>query len=259
MAGVKPCFIASPAGADGAAPIAALVADSAGNLYSTTSSGATNSCGSVFELSPASGGAWTETTLYDFAGGSTDGCTPKSAVTLDSNGNLYGATYSGGNASNYGTVYELNPQPSGGCPAGSNQGNGWCETVLHTFAGGKTDGYHSTSDLTFYQGNLYGTTWSGGNSTLSAGTVFELSPNSNGTWTETLLHSFARNPDGMTPEQGVVFDSRGNLYGVASQGGNYVNHVSSWGTVYEISATVYLRSYINLVDRRMARIRWASC
>ena len=64
----------------------------------------------------------------------------------------------------YGTVYELNPQPSGGCPAGSNQGNGWCETVLHTFTGGKTDGYHSTSDLTFYQGNLYGTTQSGGNS-----------------------------------------------------------------------------------------------
>ncbi len=224
-------------GADGTAPIAALIMDSAGNLYSTTSSGATNSCGSVFELSPASGGAWTETTLYDFTGGSTDGCTPKSAVTLDSNGNLYGATYSGGNATNYGTVYELNPQPSGGCPAGSNQGNGWCETVLHTFTGGKTDGYHSTSDLTFYQGNLYGTTQSGGNSTLNAGTVFELSPNSNGTWTETLLHSFARNPDGMTPEQGVVFDSRGNLYGAASQGGNYVNHVSSWGTVYEISAT----------------------
>ena len=223
-------------GADGTAPIAALIMDSAGNLYSTTSSGATSSCGSVFELSPVSGGAWTEITLYDFTGGSTDGCTPKSAVTLDSNGNLYGATYSGGNTSNYGTVYELIPQPSGGCPAGSKQGNGWCETVLHTFAGGKTDGYHSTSDLIFYKGNLYGTTWSGGNSTLSAGTVFELSPNSNGTWTETLLHSFARNPDGMTPEQGVVFDSQGNLYGVASQGGNYVNHVSSWGTVYEISA-----------------------
>jgi hypothetical protein len=88
-------------------------------------------------------------------------------------------------------------------------------------------------------GNLYGTTEFGGkgkcldingladNSFLppksippqGCGTVFELSPNSDGTWAETVLYNFAGKYDGGLPFGGVILDSQGNLYGTASNGG----------------------------------------
>ncbi len=80
-------------------------------------------------------------------------------------------------------------------------------------------------------GNLYGVTWSGGNSNL--GTVYELSPNGGGGWNETVLYSFCSAPncaDGAQPSGPLVFDSAGNLYGTASSGGN-----NDWGLVFELS------------------------
>ena len=127
----------------------------------------------------------------------------------------------------------------GTCPSGSHTGTGWCQSILYNFKGYNgtiMDGYYSTSDLNFYNGNLYGTTQSGGKSS-GFGTVFELSSGSGGTWTETILHNFTRNPDGSVPLQGVVFDSQGNLYGTTSAGGNYVVNKTSAGTVYEINST----------------------
>ncbi len=252
-------------GADGVGPIAALAIDSGGNLYSTTSGSlvsfaGTNKCGSVFKLSPGSGGTWIESTLYDFTGstfssktGATDGCAPEAAVVFDASGNLYGTTAYGGTSGSNGSttncqasrpegcgiVYELSPMTGGSCPSGSQTGNGWCESILYNFMGYNgtiKDGYYSTSDLTFYNANLYGTTQSGGTS-AGFGTVFELSSGSGGTWTETILHNFTRNPDGSVPLQGVVFDSQGNLYGTTSQGGNYLVNKTSDGTAYEISST----------------------
>lgn len=76
-------------------------------------------------------------------------------------------------------------------------------------------------------GNLYGETISGGKD--NDGVVFELSPMADGTWAETVLHSFSGS-DGSGPSYGLIFDPSGNLYGTAAGGGAYGN-----GTVFEIT------------------------
>ncbi len=92
-------------GSDGAYPEAGVVLDAAGNLYGTTSLGGSANAGIVFKLTPVAKNTWTYKVLYSFTGG-TDGGNPWSTVVLDSAGNLYGTTTSGG-ASNQGVVYEV--------------------------------------------------------------------------------------------------------------------------------------------------------
>jgi len=103
-------------GNDGREPYARLVADAAGNVYGTTLLGGTvnsycaTGCGTVFKLTKTSSG-WTESVAYAFAGG-TDGASPYAALTFDSAGNLYGATYAGG-PSGSGVIFKLAPGSSG--------------------------------------------------------------------------------------------------------------------------------------------------
>ena len=82
------------------------------------------------------------------------------------------------------------------------------------------DGSEPESSLIFdASGNLYGTTGRGG--AYGYGTVFKLAPNSNGTWNETLLHSFNKHgKDGYNPDASLIFDAAGSLYGVTSLGGS---------------------------------------
>lgn len=105
--------------------------------------------------------------------------------------------------------------------------------LLHTFTGGQ-DGGNPGSGLTMdRQGNLYGTTFLGGDyycySDPTCGTVFELTPSGSG-WTETILHIFTDGPDGGNPT-GLVFDSEGNLYGAAAQGPGEFGA----GTIFELT------------------------
>lgn len=90
---------------DGSAPYGGVIADKKGNLYGTTVFGGAGNAGIVYELSPAKGGAWKETIIYSFAGGS-DGQYPSGGLTLDVVGNLYGATSNGG-ADSYGVIFEI--------------------------------------------------------------------------------------------------------------------------------------------------------
>jgi uncharacterized repeat protein (TIGR03803 family) len=212
---------------DGANPWAAVTVDSAGNLYGTTANGGTGSCalgvvvqgcGTVFELSPPSrqGGQWTEKVLYSFAG-KTDGSNPSAAVVFDANGNLYGTTTGteGGTEANLGTTFELSPGTNGQ----------WTETVLHAFSG--PDGEYSSSTLLFDSaGNLYGTA---SGSSVAEGNVFELSPNAGGSWTLNVLYNFQGASDLGCPGAGVIFDAAGNLYGTGACGG------SIYGGVFELS------------------------
>jgi uncharacterized repeat protein (TIGR03803 family) len=159
-------------GSDGGAPFANLLRDGAGNLYSTTIAGGSDSgvceslygCGVVFELSP--GGE--ETALYTFTGG-TDGAFPTSDLLMDSKGNLYSTTFGGGSSpsacstENYpgcGLVFELTA-------AGK-------EKVLHTFIGYPNDGAGPYGGLVRVGNYFYGATNIGG--TYNCGTVYKVAP-----------------------------------------------------------------------------------
>jgi uncharacterized repeat protein (TIGR03803 family) len=120
-------------------------------------------------------------------------------------------------------VFQLTP---------NSHGN-WREKVLRRFTGGK-DGAYPQADLIFdAAGNLYGTTDSGGNpnceSRFGCGVVFELTPNTNGSWKEKVLHRFAVN-GGAYPEGALIFDGAGNLYGTTQVGSTGVN-----GLVFKLS------------------------
>ena len=212
---------------DGTQPYGGVIFDSKGNLYGTTTAGGANGQGAVFELSPGTGGVWTEQIIYSFKGGTTDGALPKRGnLVIDSKGNLYGTTFNGGpnGASPYdGTVFELSP----------GTGGTWTEKIIHNF-GASGDGANPVSGLTLdAAGNLYGTTDAGG--AFNYGTVYELSPGTGGTWTEAVLHSFDLNGvDGANPLAGVIIDAEGNLYGNTQIGGSYGNG-NHLGTVYELS------------------------
>jgi len=244
-------------GTDGGFPYSAgLAFDSQGNLYGVTKFGGDLSancqgnpgCGVVYQLAPTPSGPWTETVLHAFTGG-TDGADPLFGVTLDANGNVYGTTLWGGNASEpnclggdggnippgCGVVYEL------------TQGT-WEETVLYTFTGG-SDGANDFSPLIFDSaGNLYGNTASGGdlaaqnpacyngNEPTGCGVVFKLTPAEQAPWTESVLYAFTGGTDGAGPESNLLLDSAGNLYGVAQNGGDFNSECggTGCGVVFEL-------------------------
>jgi uncharacterized repeat protein (TIGR03803 family) len=163
--------------------------------------------------------AQTEQVLYNFTG-TPDGQGPTSRLTFNG-ANLYGTTFSGGAYGN-GSVFELAPNGSGG----------WTESILYSFCPASpscTDGANpQLSYVTFdTAGNIYGTTTNGGAS--GNGVVFKLTP-SGQTWTESVAYSFSGEPDAANPINGLIFDSTGNLYGVAFSGGTGNN-----GAVFELS------------------------
>lgn len=219
--------------ADGARPVASLVFDGAGNLYGTTSASGSNCgfCGdggTAFELSPNSDGSWSETTLHSF-GATGDGSVPMAGLIIDGSGNLYGTTYLGGSTDS-GIVFELSPSQSG-----------WTETILYNFLD-QADGGYPVATLTFDKaGNLYGTGEVGGNvncnnyqyQPIGCGVVFELVHNSDGTWSESALHSFDMY-DGWQPMTGVTFDSAGNLNGTTMFGPGTSCTVGC-GTVFQMT------------------------
>jgi uncharacterized repeat protein (TIGR03803 family) len=195
-------------GTDGAYPYAGLIRDAAGNLYGTTfNGGSSDNGGTVFKVDTSG----TETVLHNFTGGTTDGCHPEGGLLRDKAGNLYGTTQACG-ASRYGTVFKMDTSGT--------------ETVLHSFAGGTTDGAYPvyTSLLMDKNGNLYGVTEYGGAS--GEGVVYMLS--SSGTLT--VLHNFTGYPDGCYPNGTPARDKKGNLYGTANACGS-----SNLGIVWKVS------------------------
>jgi uncharacterized repeat protein (TIGR03803 family) len=165
--------------------------------------------------------AVTETVLYSFCSETncTDGSQPYLGnLVLDSAGNIYGTTEYGG-TDNIGVVFKLSPD-----------GDSWKETVLHSFSSDGKDGTNPYAGVIFDKsGNLYGTTSFGGSH--GDGIVFELSPEADGRWKETILHNFNDNgKDGAVPYSAPVFDSAGNLYGTTDAGG-----ADYFGAVYKLT------------------------
>jgi len=197
---------------DGTYPNAGLIFDAAGNLYGTTRGAGRYGQGVVFKLKPNPEGCWTESVLHSFTGGA-DGGNPTVGLIFDKAGNLYGTTVYGG----HGVVFKLTPNPDGS----------WTESELHTFTG-VADGDWPNGLVFDAAGNLYGTTAYGGSSLF--GIVFKLTPNPDGSWTESVLHSFVGGLDGESPVAGLILDAAGNLYGTASGAG-----VSGHGVVFKLT------------------------
>jgi len=213
-------------GADGSQPDSPLVRDSQGNLYGTTVTGGANQLGAVFKLSPDG----TETVLYSFQGG-VDGVWPV-GLTLASDGNFYGVTRYGGTPpyEGYGTVFKLTPNGT--------------ETVLYAFNGGADGNTPLAGVVRDAQGNLYGTTFYGGDEQCgSCGVVFKVAPDGS----ETVLHTFTGAPDdGAWSTAGLALDSSGNLYGTTTYGGAH-----NWGTIFKVapdSTETVLYNFANAAD-----------
>lgn len=163
--------------------------------------------------------AGAEQVLYSFSGGN-DGGNLATGLVLDSHGNLYGTTVQGG-TNTCGTVFKLAPQAN---PP-------WTETVLYNF-GCFSDGKNPHGGVTFDpQGNLDGTTVSGGSGpscgSYGCGVLFQLTPT-----IENVLHSFSGGNDGFGPGGAVVLDSAGHIFGETPDGGSHAQ-----GTIYEVSGT----------------------
>lgn len=151
-----------------------------------------------------------ESTLYTFTNTS-DGEYPFAGLTLDRNGNLYGAASAGG-AGAQGTIFRIAP------------GGGF--KVLYAFTGGNDGGAPLSAPLVDRRGNLYGVTESGGGA-CNCGVVYRLSRNGK----ETILHAFTGKPDGFDPFASLALDKAGDLYGTTLDGGTY------YGTVFEVPAS----------------------
>lgn len=198
-------------GSDGAHPFGGLISDPNGNLYGVTQSGGVNGGGTVFELSPSSGGTWTKTVLYCFNLGP-DAWFPVSNLVFDAKGNVYGIAFQGG-AHAMGGIFELSPASNGT----------WSEKVIYSFAGGSDVVCSPARIVIDNAGNLFGYRCG------QYGSIFELEPGPNGTWSEKILHTFSGGNDGSV-EYGVQLsaDSSGNLYGQAWNGPH------DFGIVFEL-------------------------
>jgi len=192
---------------DGWEPYGGLTSDNAGHLYGATSFGGVYGGGVVFQLGidPST----PEIVLADFNDGA------NAPVTLGPDGNIYGSTYGGSDGN--GTIFKLSP---------NHGAQGWKQTVLHNF--NSDDGDQPTDVIFDAAGNLYGATVYGGN---GYGVVFKLTPNPDGSWSESTLYAFRGYPvDGRYPNGGLTIGRDGSLYGATLWGGTY-----DWGTEYKLT------------------------
>jgi hypothetical protein len=239
---------------DGDAPSGVLVMDAAGNIYGETWQG--GACpaslsepgdGTVFKLSPptAPSGLWTEEILYHFqqdCGKRGQGSHPTGGLAIGKGGLLFGVTRDGGAFSGdeppEGTVFRLAP------PSASQ--SGWTERVLHSFHPTATDGFSPLGGVIVdSHNNVYGTTAAGGAADYlcgigdkGCGIVFEMSPPADPAdfWTERVLYSFTGGDDGGGPQDKLLLDSSGTLFGVTRSGGSasVCGPIGPCGAVFEL-------------------------
>jgi len=210
-------------GSDGVGP-SGVIFNGVDNLLGTTAGGGRSYYGTSYRLSPPKqkGGKWIETDLYDFRGYGNGG-TPAGGVIRDSRGNLYGTGVFGGN--NFGIVFKLTPS-----------GTKWKEKMIYNFCSRNNcvDGASPLAGLVMDgNGSLYGTTSSGGTgcSSPGCGVVYKLARTRSG-WKETVLYSFrGGSSDGAGPQERLMFDRMGNLYGTANVQQGY----QGAGVVFEIT------------------------
>jgi uncharacterized repeat protein (TIGR03803 family) len=174
--------------------------------------------------------AQTYKVLHNF-GGPGDGWEPLGTLVFDSNGNLYGTTEVGGYSGprcyvlGCGTIFKLTPNADGT----------WNENLIFRLTG--TEGNNPSGSLTFdLRRNLCSTTQ--GSGAYGYGTAFELTPDSNGTWSASVLHAFTGSWDGASPQGGITFGEAGQIYGTTTSAG-----LNGHGTVFSLGQTSALNWY----------------
>ena len=201
---------------DGASPNGSLIVDAEGDLFGTTQTGGASGDGTVFEIvNTPTGYASAPTTLASFNG--SNGNSPSSELIMDAAGNLYGTTQTGG-ANGKGTLFEV-------AKTGSGYAN--TPTTMVNFSDGATPVAGLITDA---NGDLFGTTSSGGPFGAGFGTAFEVPKTASGYGAPVILAAF-NGDNGSSPDGGLVADANGDLFGTANggPGGN--------GVVYEIAKT----------------------
>jgi uncharacterized repeat protein (TIGR03803 family) len=246
-------------GADGANPRGNVVFNAHNVMVGTTEQGGAWGYGTVFTLTAAGGGKYTQKVVYSFTGQGGDGAYPEAGLVQSPSGLFYGTT-NGGGAAGYGTVFSLMPVAGGS----------WTEKPLWSFGGapagcGTTDnpvcdGGNPVAGVTFSpSGVLYGTTYGGG--TVGWGTVFRLAQSA-GVWSETVLYNFNGAPsavdgasacgttgdptpcDGGAPAGNLVLNvTTGALYGTTTLGGKPAGcpqggYEQGCGVVFELTPPV---------------------
>jgi len=231
--------LASFGGPPGAYPLGDLVRDKAGNLYGTTSNSyycqSATGCGNVFKLDPSG----TLTVLHRF-GGTSDGANPTGRLVLDSAGDLYGTTLTGGGTRCQRSVG--GKLVDAGCGTMFKIDASGQESVLHLFV--ITDGAFPSAGLVQdTAGNLFGTAYQGGlqnctNSLYGCGTVFKVDT----TGQFSVLYSFKgpeAGPDGAYPQAILTLDPIGNLYSTTAAGGSATGCPSlpqqNCGTIFKLA------------------------
>ena len=242
-AGKETVLHAFTGGADGLAPYGDLLLDQKGDLFGAADNGGDTSsqfcggtvlsltglagCGTVYQI-----GRDGRFTVQHTFHGTDGGPYPDGWLVSDHEGNLYGMTGNGGNLSGCsglgcGTVFKLDQSGK--------------ETVLYSFTGAADGAVPLASVIRDSAGNLYGTTYNGGDLTDSpcaslggCGVVFKLDRAGN----ETVLHTFTGGTDGANPSANLILDEDGNLYGTTSFGGDVTDSPCSalggCGVVFKI-------------------------
>jgi uncharacterized repeat protein (TIGR03803 family) len=196
---------------DGAYPVGDIALNASGDIFGTTEGGGAHGNGTeaqggtVFKVSPKSGGGWSESVLHSFGGG-TDGNVPKGGIVLDASGNGYGTTYSGGTKSE-GTVFRVAASTG-------------AVTVIHSFnsSGSAGDAANPAAGLVLdSEGNLYGGSTAGFDAFEfeGGGVVYKLSPQTGGTWKESLLFALGFDEFIEPIYSNLVLDSTDHLYGTS--------------------------------------------
>ena len=191
-------------------PVGNIMQASDGYFYGTGYEDASVGGGGVFKIS--SGG--TESLLYSFTGGATDGDYPYAGLMQVGNGNIYGLTSSGG-PNNEGVIFQLTL-------AG-------VETVQHDFGTASDGAYPEYATLVEgTDGYLYGTTYEGGAN--GEGSAFRMKPDGS---SYSVVFSFGQTQaTGYNPYGGLVFGSNGDLYGVTGYGGTH-----NEGMIFELTTS----------------------
>lgn len=214
------------AGTDGGDSQAGLVIGADGAMYGTTEAGGTSGQGTVFQLKPSSGNAWSENVLCSFSGSS--GAYPKSSLVIGPDGTLYGTTKGGGNEG--GVVFQLQRSTSGG--------DVWVESVLYAFPEFRTQ-FSTPNGLTMGpSGVLFTTTEGQALESSRQGGLVALTPPSapDGTWQTSYLYMFPvfGSNLGLFPYAAPTYNA-GAVFGATVWGGNDACFSVGCGVVYELT------------------------